>query len=435
MSLVTEYGAKADGQTVNTRAIQAAIDACGAEGGGTVAVPAGTFVTGTIWLRSHVELHLQQGAVLKASPDLNDYNTLDAYPQNFLCRLEEWNGAHLILGVEVCDASITGPGVIDGNGRAFFAAPVPYHRYIWRDGLALSKDKERLRPGQTIVFCESRNIRLRDLAIRDATCWCCFLHGCEDVFISGLKINNASYAANTDGIDIDCCRNVTVSDCIIATGDDAITLRGDRVPLKDKTRVCENITVNNCVVGSSSSVFRIGVGNGVIRNAVFSNLVITRGGIGMHFQSAYSPGPGVAISNVTFRDVYARHLAVPFLIAAGQPAATAQIENIVIEGFHAEVFAGGGVAGNVNTRPRHIRLRDVDLTVVPYSGPADAPGEPAHTLLEVCAADDVLLDNVRVEWKTKDPGWKRALNVVDATGVKIADNCRLPDPVAAGGGR
>ena len=111
----------------------------------------------------------------------------------------------------------------------------------------------------------------------------------------------------------------------------------------------------------------------------------------MHFQSAYWRGSGVAISNVTFRDVYARDLALPFLIAVGQPEATAQIEDIVIDGFHAEVFAGGGIAGNANTRPRRIRLRDIDLAVVSHPGQLGSPRDkPSHTLLDLRSADDVL---------------------------------------------
>ncbi len=426
---VVSYGAQADGETVNTKAIQAAVDACGAAGGGTVVVPAGCFVTGTIWLRSHVELHLQHGAVLKANPNLDDYNTLDAYPQNWFSTVEEWNGSHLILAIEVEDVAVTGTGTIDGNGAVFFAEPKPYDPFIWRDGLALARDKERLRPGQTIVCCESKNIRLRDFAIRDATCWCVFLHGCEDAFISGLKITNASYAANTDGIDIDCCRNVTISDCLIDTGDDAITLRGDPVRLKDATRVCENVVVKNCVVGSSSSVFRIGVGTGVIRNAVFSNIVITRGGIGLHFQSSYSPGGrGVAISNITFRDVYARNLALPFVISAGQPDATAPIENIIIDGYHAEVFAGGNLYGNAYTRPKHVRLRNIDLVVVPRPLQGMKPEKAPETLLEMVGVDDIRLENVSVEWRTNDPGWIRTLAMRHSTGLVITEDCRLTDP-------
>lgn len=430
MYLITDYGACGDGIKVNSPAIQAAIDACGTAGGGMVVVPAGVFITGTLWLRDRVELHIEAGAVLKASPDLSDYNALDAYEQNFECRDEEWNGAHLILGVEVSDVAITGPGIIDGNGQAFFTTARPFSpaSLIWRDGLALARDKERLRPGQMIVFCESRNIRVRDLSLRNATCWCCLFHGCDTVFVSGLNITNPSDAANTDGIDIDCCRNVTIRDCIIDTGDDAITLRGVPSYLKDKTRLCENVVVSNCVVGSSSSVFRIGVGDGVIRNAIFANIVITRGGIGLHFQSAYSAGRGVAISNITFRDVYARNVAFPFVISPGMPEATAPIENIIIDGLQADVFAGAVIEGNANTRPRNIRLSHVDLTVVSNPVKLESRDMYPDTLLSMASVDDVLLDQVRVQWKTCTPNWQHVLRASQVTGLDIADNCRLPEP-------
>jgi len=264
---ICDFGAVGDGKSLNTAAIQAALDKCGAAGGGRVVVPPGCFVSGTLWLRDRTELHLESGAVLLASPNLKDYNRLDAYPQNFAPvndRYEDWTGAHLILGVEIQDAAITGPGVIDGNATAFFGDPVPFyaHSFIWRDGLATARDRAIGRPGQMIVFCESRNIRIRDLTLHNATCWSCFLHGCEDVFVRGVKVDNASYACNTDGIDIDACQRVTVSDCIIDSGDDAFAIRGAPRRLKDKTRICSDVVITNCVVASSSSVFRIGVGEG-----------------------------------------------------------------------------------------------------------------------------------------------------------------------------
>ena len=101
-------GAMADGVTLNTESIQKAIDLCAENGGGRVEVPAGTFVTGTIWLKSHVELYLEQGAVLKASTNMDDYNELDAYPQNYSWLPEEWVGKHLIITVGQTDVAIAG---------------------------------------------------------------------------------------------------------------------------------------------------------------------------------------------------------------------------------------------------------------------------------------------------------------------------------------
>ena len=429
---IVEHGAKADGKTVNTKAIQAAIDACGAAGGGTVVVPAGTFVTGTIWLRSHVELHLQHGAVLLASPNQDDYNKEDAYPQNWGGGQEdEWNATHLILAVEVENVAVTGTGVIDGNGRVFFEEPklMHYSANLFRDGVAMAKDKKRLRPGQLMVFCESRNIRLRDFTIRDTPSWSIFLYGSDDIQVRGLMIRNQPTGANTDGIDIDCCRNVTVSDCNIDTGDDAITLRAAPHSLKDKTRVCENIIVNNCVLASSGGAFRIGVGNGIIRNAVLSNIMITRAGWGVFFCSAYRPKqPGVSISNITVRDVYVRNTAHPLVISMNTDDATAPMEDIVIDGFHAEGFAGSSLFGSAHSRPTRVRLRNADFTVVPRPDTKMKPDTLPETLLSFVGADDLRLENVRVTWKTTDKGWIRALAMRHCTGVSISEDCRLAEP-------
>ena len=108
---ILDFGAMGDGVTPCTGKIQAAIDACAASGGGRVTVPAGTYLTGTLWLRSHVELHLGHGSVLKGSTELDDYNALDAYEQNFSCQNpEEWVGKHLVLAVECEDVALTGSG-------------------------------------------------------------------------------------------------------------------------------------------------------------------------------------------------------------------------------------------------------------------------------------------------------------------------------------
>lgn len=115
---VRDFGA-CTGETC-TASIQKAIDAADAAGGGRVVVPSGTWTSGTIWLRSRVELHLAKGAVLKGCTRSEDYNRSDAFPENFWNDEEEWSGGHLVLGYKVEGASITGEGTIDGSGTEFF---------------------------------------------------------------------------------------------------------------------------------------------------------------------------------------------------------------------------------------------------------------------------------------------------------------------------
>ncbi len=245
----------------------------------------------------------------------------------------------------------------------------------------------------------------------------------------GIKVNNSSWACNTDGIDIDSCRNVTVSDCIIETGDDAIALRGCSGRLNDKTRICEHIVVTNCVVGSSSSVFRIGVGDGEIRNALFSNIVITRGGIGIHFNPAYRPpSKGVSISHVRFRDVSARNVAYPLVVEAGHAEATARIENIVVEGMQCEAFAPIRICGNARNKCHNIVLRNMEITVVPNPVKLDSLNDYPSTLIQIERADEVTLDRVRVQWGTSEPNWQHVIHAVDVSNLDIADNCHLPEP-------
>ena len=178
---ILDFGAIADGKTLCTTQIQAAIDACAAAGGGTVTIPAGTFISGSIWLRDNIELHLAHASVLKGSDNLDDYNAEDAYEQNFSSRKnEKWLGKHLIIAHECFNVAITGTGTLDGNGDAFLTDPKPYSAYVWNEGCRTARDEEMCRPGQLVAFIECKRVRVENITITNQPAWGCFLHGCRE---------------------------------------------------------------------------------------------------------------------------------------------------------------------------------------------------------------------------------------------------------------
>ena len=422
---ILSYGAVGDGATLCTKPIQDAIDACAASGGGTVTVPPGVFLTGTLYLRSHVNVHLEHAATLLGSPNLADYNPPDAYPQNFNCAVSEgWNACHLIIAVNVEDVALSGTGTIDGNGRAFFAKPEAVSapcEIAWRHGYINTADrKNAARPGQTVVFVESHDISVTDISLIDTTCWALFFHGCDTIRVRGLSIRSDDRHVNTDGIDIDCCRHVVVSDCVIDTGDDAITLRGDCNHLGDPSRVCEDIAVTNCVAHTEACGIHIGVGTGTIRNAVFSNLVLCDSGFGVQIRCGYgrSTTKGADVSGLRFENIICRRTAYPLRIFGGTDHATARLEDIVIAHSTFEGFLGVEIKGNDFMRPRGIRLHEVDFTACQPDVPLVQTKLP-EAFVSVNRADDVVFEGVRVRF-APDVSPRPALAVGDVGGTPPA---------------
>ena len=189
---IIDYGALSDGKTLATSAIQAAIDDCYKNGGGRVVIPSGNFYSGSLFLKDNVELHLEHGATLTASESMDDYNADDAYVQNYGFAPEQWRAKHLIMAVECKNVAITGSGVIDGNGDSFRAEPKinQNYPYSWRFGMAHVKDINVMRPGQLICFIESRDVLVDGITLRNTSCWCIFIHGCEFVRVSRITVLN-----------------------------------------------------------------------------------------------------------------------------------------------------------------------------------------------------------------------------------------------------
>lgn len=425
---ILDYGAVADGRTLSTAAIQAAVDECAAGGGGTVVVPQGIFYTGTIRLRSNIELRLEHGSVLKASESLEDYNELDEYEQNFsVPETEEWVGKHLILAVECDNAAITGTGTIDGSGDSFYGEPRYWENFSsfwWRDGLRMAKSPEELRPGQVVTFVECTDVRIKDISIKNAPCWCCFLHGCDKVIIDGIKIHNASNHGNTDGIDIDSSSHVTISNCVIDTGDDCITFRGGEQLLKNK-RSCEYITVTNCVLASSSSVFRVGVGVGTIRHIRVSNVVIERAAICVQFQSSYTANGCCNIEDVHFSKISAVGAAFPIMIGCDSGA---YMRNITVEDMRVEGFAGMKIGAAPNHDCSDVKIRNIDYTVLKNPAPLSEGDMKVRgeSVISVQNIRGLVMENVSIHASEEVCAlWEDYIRIKRCPGAKI-NNILLP---------
>ena len=420
---ILNFGAVTDGKTVCTAAIQHAIDECHNNGGGRVIIPTGEFVSGTLWLRDKVELHLEMGAVLRASGDLADYNAEDAYPQNFASANEGWWGKHLIVALECQNVAITGLGTLDGNSEAFVESPPrpPKHNtYGWRRGYVRERDPEMRRPGPMVCFVESRYITVKDVTMRNGTCWSCLFHGCEYVDARGIKVFNSPCALNTDGIDIDCCRFVTVSDCIIHTGDDALTVRCTAQFLKNKDMPSEYIAITNCTCSVSACGVRIGVGTGVIRHVRISNLTIEGAGTGIKYMTSYGGRGRAEIEDVNFSNVSIENVGFPIELLGD----VGSIRHVTLDNIRARGMAGIRILGEGDCAMEDIALRNVDITVTP-----DVEMTESRRRLRgkypICVHNvrGALLDGVRVFHEDDETDWE---DVFDGSGSDLAvRNCNF----------
>ncbi|MCS7314769.1 MAG: glycosyl hydrolase family 28-related protein [Bryobacterales bacterium] len=339
---VRRYGARGDGKTKDTAAIQAAIAAAAREGG-TVLFPPGTYLCGTIHLKSGVALELAAGAVIAASPDKEDFAPYEPLPFKPVDDHETTYSRHaLILGEGVADVAIAGAGVIDGN-RAKRGGPKP------------------------IAFKNSQRITIRGVTVRNSPNYAISLLGCEHVHIEGVSILN-SYA---DGIDPDCSRFVRIANCYVDSHDDAICPKASQA--LGEPRPTEHLVVTNCILRTDCNAIKFGTeSRGDFRNVTISNCVILprdRGirpisGISLHSVDG-SHIEGVTIANIVMRQVRA-----PLFIRLGNrgrgmsPPVPGSVRGIVISNLVAvDASYTSGVVGIPGHRVRDVTLENLDFTM------------------------------------------------------------------------
>jgi polygalacturonase len=256
---ITDYGAIRDGKTINTKAIQRAIDRC-AQAGGTVVIPKGVYVSGTLYLKSKVHIQIDSGGVLKGSPSFADYPFNQVrYDNAFTYSNGKSNANHAFLFAEdVHDISISGEGKIDGSGDS------PEFN-LGNDDNAPS----RLRPC-LILLVKCKNIGLTDITLTNSAYWMQNYLGCEFLHLKGLTIFDQSNY-NQDGMDID-AKHVLIEDCKIDVDDDGICLKSH-----DQDFIVEDVIVRNCSISSNCNAIKFGtMSRGGFKNIDISHCTIQK---------------------------------------------------------------------------------------------------------------------------------------------------------------
>ena len=263
---VRRYGAQGDGQTLDTEAIQQAIDSCHRAGGGKVYLAGGTFVSGTLYLKSYVTLYLEAGAVLRGSNNLEDFPSIPSRYPSYTGTLE--TNKALIYAEDAQHISIEGRGTIDGNGDHWVDGPYGFPSFSKRPRII------------HLRACE--NVTVRDVTLYNSASWVQSYQSCKNLVIEGITVDSREnkdieqerYAdvpgRNTDGLDLIDCERVRIANCYINSGDDAICLKSF-----SPDEACRDITISNCVVSSNASGIKIGTEtSGRIEDVTIQNCVV-----------------------------------------------------------------------------------------------------------------------------------------------------------------
>jgi len=361
-----QYGATGDGKTLDSNAINAAITACTQAGGGVVYVNPGTYLCGTVILKSNVTLYLEAGATILGSTNIKDYAP-----------------KHLIFALNAENVTLAGPGRINGQGPTY-----------WKkiDKPPITDDKRWTaaihdvwgyndRPSPMIEIAGVTNLRIEGIRIEDAPGWTMRPYNCTRVVIHGIAIKNPVWGPNTDGIDLTGCQDVMISDCIIDTGDDAICPKSEDAEGHEGQgcRTAKNITVTNCILSGCCNGFKIGTKTeGGFENITFSNSVLYNDDV--DFPSRLNCGisiemvDGGYIDGLTISNIQMRRARAPLHIRLGNRSPRKHdlpqkgIRGVMIDNIHAsDAIITSSFTGIPGMELEDIRISNVHIDTV-YPG-------------------------------------------------------------------
>jgi len=370
---VREFGATGDGKTLDTEAIQKALDECGKAGGGTVRFPAGTYLSKPIMLRTQTTVQLDEGAILKATGE----------QAAFLKSGTDWlaakSGADFIPfigGRYLTNVTITGKGTIDGGGENWWGP---------------AEDARRKKPGYTlprprlIVLNDCKNLKVTGVTLQNSPTFHFVPTDCEDVVVEGVTIKAPPRSPNTDGIDPSRSKNVLITKCHIDVGDDNIAIKsGRKVPGREFA--CEDITITDCVFLhghglSMGSELVGGVRNVTVRNCTFDG---TENGIRIKSNRER----GGTVENVTYTDITMKNVdpAITFTCGYGGTSARDAVQGTVPDHDTAKPVT--------ETTPIYRNIRVTNLKATADRGAGLIVGLPESQV------SNVVLENVEISSAT-----------------------------------
>jgi polygalacturonase len=361
---IAEHGAIADGTTLNTKAIQSVIDDCANNGGGTVVIPKGEFLSGALFLKPGVNLELQEGAILKGSTDINDYPKVMTRIEG---HFEPWRTA-LINGDKVDHLRITGGGMLDGNGAPFWK-----EFYSRRDANPKTTNLDVERPRLTFIQ-HSADVQIKNIKFHNSGFWNLHLYHCHNLLIEncrfealhGSKPNNAP---SSDGIDVDCSQDVTISKCFFSVGDDDIALKGSKGPFAMQDTASppvERIHIKDCEFEAGGGIVTFGSEATIVRDVDVEHCITHKPTV---LRLKLRPDTPQQYENIRINDITMENGSVIFNVSPwsqyfdlkGQQPPKSLVRNVVISNIKGTGGSLGKIIGNPNTEFGEIILKNANV--------------------------------------------------------------------------
>ena len=378
---IVDYGAIADGKTLNTKAIQAAIDAANSSKGGKVIFPKGKFLTGSIEMKSGVNIYLEEGAVLLGSTNPNDYKAMETEGRPVSPKNDDNSQLALVLAYNANNISLSGKGLIDGQGRAL-ALDIDslYHLGILKDpnySKGNMRSSETVRP-KLFRFSECQNVKIFDLTIRNGACWGLSFELCSNLTITHIALTNRAYW-NNDGMDITDCHNVRITNCDVNSADDGICLKSYY-----PGHFNDSVYIADCTIRSSASAIKFGTASyGGFKNVIIKNIKIFD-----TFRSAIAleSVDGGVIENINIQNINALNTGNAIFIRLGHRNGETPgvVKNILIKNVKVQVPFG---RPDINY---DMRGPEVDFFHNPF--PSSIVGMPGHDV------ENVILENIEIDY-------------------------------------